>query len=428
MAYGQQALESLSQTLSLNSNCKIRIFILLSLPIALFLFAILGYIHIINFNIKLHSVVMMAVIFLIFLGFARHNAYYATCKLRKNFLPFREELEEFMKKNLLEITGIEKANASIDDFLNNYAKTLRNEHFSSIAPGLFPTLGILGTFISIAISMPDFSVGTSQALEQEISKLLSGVGTAFYVSIYGIFLSIWWLLFEKSGVSRFAKDANFIKESTKDLFWQKEEIEQTYFRKSMDNFEKMNSVFDTLSSDEFINNLNETLSQRMELFESIILSEQKATKKLVALLEKGSTQLENISFQQDTLAATLQDIINRLADFAQDIQSQTIDFSSAHKALEKEFKHATMVAEIFNQNTVKLNETLSNINAQNVQELYTGVIKNIEELKEALDNLGKSFDQKIEDFDEKFIQKLQNTLRLIDSETAQIVQTLSKLK
>ena len=45
--------------------------------------------------------------------------------------------------------------------------------------------------------MPDFSSGNTTALEQEISLLLGGVGTAFYVSIFGIFLSIWWTFFLK---------------------------------------------------------------------------------------------------------------------------------------------------------------------------------------------------------------------------------------
>ena len=425
---GQKLLEGLSLTLAHNSNCKSRYTILLSLPVALFLFALLGYFHIINFNIKLHSVVMIAVIFLIFIAFSRHNAYYATCKLRKNFSEVTQQLLEYINKNRLKIAGIEKANASLDEFMANYAKTLRNEHFSSIAPGLFPTLGILGTFISIAISMPDFSIMTSKGLEHEISKLLSGVGTAFYVSIYGIFLSIWWLLFEKSGISRFQKDTNTIKEATKEIFWQKEEIEQTYFKKSMENFEKLNAVFDTLSSDQFVQDLNQTLSQRMEVFEKIIAQEQKATKTLVTLLENGTTQLQSISDQQSNLSTTLEEVIAQLNKFAISIQEQTIDFKSAHNALEKEFRHATMVAEVLSQNTVKLNEALSYINAENVKNLYKEVIDNIEKMKEDIDALGDRFDKRVEDFDANFLEKLKNTLQLIDSETAQIVQTLSKLK
>ena len=79
----------------------------------------------------------------------------------------------------------------------DYTSNLRNTNFSSIASGIFPTLGILGTFISIAFSMPDFNFWNYKCFRKEISKLLGGVGTAFYVSIYGIFLSIWWTFLKK---------------------------------------------------------------------------------------------------------------------------------------------------------------------------------------------------------------------------------------
>ncbi len=60
----------------------------------------------------------------------------------------------------------------------------------SVATSLFPMLGILGTFTAIAISMPDFSIDDMGSLDKQISILLSGIGTAFYASIFGIFLSI----------------------------------------------------------------------------------------------------------------------------------------------------------------------------------------------------------------------------------------------
>ncbi|MFY4744073.1 MotA/TolQ/ExbB proton channel family protein, partial [Aliarcobacter butzleri] len=85
----------------------------------------------------------------------------------------------------------------VDDFFQDYPSNIRNTTLSSIASGIFPTLGFLGTFISIALSMPDFTAGTTQALESVITVLLGGVGTAFNVSIYGIFLSICCIFFEK---------------------------------------------------------------------------------------------------------------------------------------------------------------------------------------------------------------------------------------
>ena len=109
---GQKALESLALTLAQNSNCKSRYIILLALPLALFAFALLGYCHIVNFNIKLHCVVMIAVIFLIFVAFSKHNAYYATCKLRKSFSLLSRQLLEYINKNRLKIAGIEKSKDS----------------------------------------------------------------------------------------------------------------------------------------------------------------------------------------------------------------------------------------------------------------------------------------------------------------------------
>ncbi len=409
-------------------NCFTKLIWLLSIPVFLFLFAIAGYLKIINFNVQVHSVLMIGAIFIIYLFFIRHNAHYASCKLRKNFTEVKKNLLKYINKNLLSITGIEKANAPLDDFLNEEAKKMRNENFSSIAAGIFPTLGILGTFISIAISMPDFSAQTSQVLEEEISKLLGGVGTAFYVSIYGIFLSIWWIFFEKTGISRFQKDANIIKEATHNYFWQKEEVEQTYFRKSMENFEKLNSVFDTFASGAFVENLNKALAQRMNIFEKIIEQEQKATNRVTLILEDGASRLEVIANQQKDLAIIFDNTISKFENFAQSVDKQHNSLDKAHNALSSEFSRAVMIAEVLSENSVKLNEALSNINVQNVQNLYSGVVNNIESMKKEIDQIGTSFDDKMEKFDGQFLNKLQDALKMIDNETATIVSQISDLK
>lgn len=423
-----ESLAALSSKMTRHSHCLVKVVWLLSVPVTLLLFALSGYLHIINFKVELHSVVMIAAIFIIYLFFVPHNAYFATCKFRKHFLEIKAKLLDYINKNLLEIAGYEKANASLDDFLQNTAKGLRNENFVSIAAGIFPTLGILGTFVSIAISMPDFSTHTSEVLEQEISKLLGGVGTAFYVSIYGIFLSIWWIFFEKTGVSRFQKDANIIQNETKDFFWQKEEIEQTYFRKSMENFEKLNAVFDTFTSQEFLSSLNETLSQRMGIFERIIEHEQAATKEVATILQNSTQQLEGIAGFQRDLMRSLTELMQRFDEFAKGLQTKDESFLRAHKTLGQDFERAISVAEILSQNTVKLNEALSNINADNVRDLYSDVIHNLSHLKKELESVGEHFDKRLEQFDTQFLAKLRNTLELIDSETAQVVSHIAKLK
>ena len=79
-------------------------------------------------------------------------------------------------------------------------------------------------------------------------------------------------------------------------------------------------------------------------------------------------------------------------------------------------------------NTTRLNKALANIDSQNVQNLYTGVLSNIESMKNEIDSIGENFKKHIDNYDALFLEKLRNTLRLIDSETAQIIAQISKLR
>jgi hypothetical protein len=190
--------------IELNSNfnqkakCGWNIIALFFIPFVIFLLVILAYIGIVPLKMEFHSVLLIGIIFFIYLFFIPHNAYFSQCMFKKRYQSLKSELKTYINKNPLTIEGTIKANGSMDDFLKEFTSSLRNDNFSSVAAGVFPTLGILGTFISIAMSMPDFSSQTSDMLEREISLLLGGVGTAFYVSIYGIFLSIWWIFYEKN--------------------------------------------------------------------------------------------------------------------------------------------------------------------------------------------------------------------------------------
>jgi len=198
--------------------------ILLSLPLLLFIGLVLGYLHIIPLKSEIHSLVVVGAILLIYMFFIPHNSVFAL----KNYDDSQAELErqvlEYLKNFKLEIMGTTKSTGSVEAFFENYYKDFRNDNFSAIASGLFPTLGILGTFVSIAISMPSFSVSDGGSLEGEVTKLLMGTGTAFYASIFGIFLSIWWILFEKKGVSDIDKKVMFFRSKHASHVWESDEL------------------------------------------------------------------------------------------------------------------------------------------------------------------------------------------------------------
>ena len=66
-------------------------------------------------------------------------------------------------------------------------KENNNEHLFDFIPHLFPTLGILFTFIGIAYGLYHFD---SNNIEKSIPELMNGLKTAFYVSIAGVSLLV----------------------------------------------------------------------------------------------------------------------------------------------------------------------------------------------------------------------------------------------
>ncbi|MFW2591916.1 MotA/TolQ/ExbB proton channel family protein [Aliarcobacter butzleri] len=380
------------------TTCKptSRIVTLLSVPIVLFIAVLLCYIGVFPLNVEIHSVILIGIILFIYLFFVKHNAYYVSCKFKTQYEDLAYNLKEYINNNLLTIGEITKANGSVDDFLQDYTSNIRNTNLSTIASGIFPTLGILGTFISIALSMPDFTAGTTQALESEITVLLGGVGTAFYVSIYGIFLSIWWIFFEKFGMSRFDHDSFVIKESTKSFFWTRIDIESIHIKSNLDNFTKMSNVFNQLTSSDILETINNSIERRFKALDELLNKELILSSKLD----------ENIQM----------------------LNSMSKDISSTLNSFEKQKNLYTLSAELLNANIIKLNSHMDNLSSENLKSIYTNIVKSIETMKNDMEKIEWKFKKEIDEYDEKITHKLQNSLELIDVETSKIVKDLSEFK
>ena len=369
------------------TNCKpiSRIFTLLTVPTLLFILVILCYFGVLPLKVEIHSVILIGAIYFIYLFFIRHNAYFVACKFRTLYADLQIALLDYINNNLLTIAQTSKANGSVDDFLQDYTSNLRNSNFSSIASGIFPTLGILGTFISIALSMPDFSSNNIVALDSEITKLLSGVGTAFYVSIYGIFLSIWWIFFEKFGLSRFHHDSYIIKESTKNFFWTKIDIESIHIKSNIDNFSSMSKIFEELTSSQAMYDINRSIEQRAKSLDELLQKEYMLSLRIdenIANFEKLASAVEKLSLQSN---------------------SQTIIFKD--------------VSENLNKNIIELNSHMNNLSSENLKAIYTNIVKSIETMKSDMEKI-----------EWKFEEGLKESLRQIDLQTANIVKDLTIFK
>lgn len=411
----------LNNNYNTSGKCGARIFNLFIIPTLLYIIIVLGYLKIINFPVEIHSVVLIGLIFLIYINFIRHNAYYASCKFRKQYLNLKEELKNFINKNKLQIDNTTKANASIDDFLHEFTITLRNTNFSSVAAGIFPTLGILGTFISIAVSMPDFSSQNSAALEKEISLLLGGVGTAFYVSIYGIFLSIWWIFFEKLGMSRFEKDIIVIKENTKSFFWNKMDVEKMQFMKSIANYEKMSAVFDNLASSSFLKDMDKSIQTKVQLFEQMYELEEKSMQNAQKHFNKREEQQDKFVEMYGQVALDMRELSINMKSTSESLANITKDL----KANENSINYVTTQ---LNENIENLSKSLEHISANNIKFVYETIIKSMEEMKNNTTNISNKLNDNIEQFDENIKSKLSNSLEMIDEQTSEVITKIAKLK
>jgi biopolymer transport protein ExbB/TolQ len=265
-------------------------FIVIALLPTLFLFGVvLGYLHIISLKVNLHSLVIISFIYLIYILFIQHNANFVICNMRKSYRHLQQELQQSIKNNTLIIGTESKSTIDIEAYIVEYYKTFRNDNFASVAPSFFPMLGILGTFTAIAISMPNFNTQNSSALDADISMLLSGIGTAFYASIFGIFLSILWNYFEKRGLSKADADKHQLQDVYSEFIWSSSELKRHEHSQHEMRDRKMIDALKETFNLEFIQTLNE---KHLENFKTIINETNKNFSHITSHMQMVSTDLK----------------------------------------------------------------------------------------------------------------------------------------
>ncbi len=318
-----------------SSNCFPNYLVILSVPLLIFLGAIGAYFGYIPLKVEVHTVVMLGVIFFIFIFFIKHNANFAACGFKNSLYDIGDKLQEYLNQNMLTIGDKKKSLSNIDDFLDEYSSGLRNDNFSSIAITVFPMLGILGTFISIAISMPDFSVQNTSALDHEITILLSGVGTAFYASIYGIFLSLWWIFFEKRGLSKLEITLNYIKKLYSTYVWSKNELDAyRYGSRQIENQNLVNALKDIFTVDS-VRALNEDyLNNFKDIVETSSSSFSKISNDMNSAAQNLSNTLEKVQYSSEALNAT-QNLDSTIKAFTQATNSLDDTISNIDDKLAK---------------------------------------------------------------------------------------------
>jgi biopolymer transport protein ExbB/TolQ len=269
--------------------------------------------------------------------------------------------------------GKTKSTLHIKDFISEYYQDIRNDNFARVAPSVFPMLGILGTFIAIALSMPDFTVKDLSSLDREISILLSGIGTAFYASIYGIMLSLIWTYFEKRGIAKVDKRIFDMEKLYGQRVWKRSElIKHEHMQSELKDQQIVQTLKETFNMD-FIKELND---QYLKNFTTIMHDTTNSFTKLTVHMQEASSELRD----------TLGNIHHRQA---------SID---AVAAMEKNI-------EGFNEN------------AQNLQ-------KSMERFDDSVDHTFEKIDEELG----QAVEKLAEFARIISEQNEEILENMATLK
>lgn len=272
-------------------------FLLFLIPSLFVFFLLLGYYDVISFGVNIHTVVTILVIFVIYIFFIKHNARYVACKVGLSSRDMEKSLKDALEDNGLTIMDDTKSTLNIRDFLHSYFKGIRDDNYAKVASSVFPMLGILGTFIAIAISMPDFSASSSQNLDREISLLLSGIGTAFYASIYGIFLSLWWTFFERMGLSKIEQRSLGLEKMYGEYIWSESELtKHEHMQAQLKDKKLIQALRETFNLDL----IKEMSSQNIHGYKSIMSETSEQFIKVTEHMNDASSRLRQTAELIDT--------------------------------------------------------------------------------------------------------------------------------
>ena len=100
-------------------------------------------------------------------------------------------LDSKMKAFTDSIAKSQEGIVDIEEFLNEDDLDMHvHKRLLEMAPDLFTSIGILGTFVGLVWGLKDFQPSDYQAMTSSVSSLVDGIKVAFLTSIYGIAFSI----------------------------------------------------------------------------------------------------------------------------------------------------------------------------------------------------------------------------------------------
>jgi uncharacterized phage infection (PIP) family protein YhgE len=237
--------------------------------------------------------------------------------------------------------------------------------FESI-PSTFVTIGLFGTCLGIAIGLYEFDI-TPESIKSSVKTLLDGLKSAFFVTIFGLFLSLIFKNIINYALNRYADiqppespELNELKEMNKNLAQMGKSISDSFGKK-----------FDVFIYEMKI--MNEKMIANLDSFASTLAEHNQEA--LIEALEGVVNEL-NTTFK-DTLGSLVKQNFQTLTESVDNLNTWQYQNKEIMVTLTTRF--TTIVT-----NTEKLNKSLSGIIEKNDQ-----LIGQNSKLNQIIDGLSK---------------------------------------
>lgn len=109
---------------------------------------------------------------------------------------FEDDLSNLYNKYLDEMKRLDSLSGgsykcAIDHYINkDFLDITASKNLLNLIPGVMTGLGILGTFVGLALGLQEFNTGTASEIASSIAPLMSGIKVAFHTSIVGMICSL----------------------------------------------------------------------------------------------------------------------------------------------------------------------------------------------------------------------------------------------
>lgn len=372
------------------------------------------------------------------------------------------KLRLIWQKYLNEIRSVEghPELCPIDEHFSDDAiiHTLGKTQIADMAPGIFTTLGILGTFVGLFVGLQQFHWTNTGALQNSISGLIEGIKIAFQTSIYGISFSLLFSFLYRRFIEEtrtrlddflFDYGQYVIPNSSQRPFamlveLQKQETEQMrVFAEtfSISMAENLNKTFlptleriDTMMS-QFVNVASKTQTEGLDLVVNKFVENMNSA--LGNQFQDLSTQLADINEWQKSVHRQSTELVQKIqatAEHLTDVDAMaTRIINQFGDYLEELKKSQSLASDIFAQTNdiaTKLGDTIEaqKVSVEKMVDIQKAQSENLEQIKKSQDENLTKIQNNLVMFSEKIEESVTQSGDVIDHLTETVDRALKKIE